>query len=158
MWSKLADFSAYTAGDWLSVLGLALTIIGFTATLIGVLRARSAAERAQEAVADVRKDIRHIGMVADFATAIAAMEEMTRLHREGAWQILPERYAALRKSLVSIKSANENIPQHHQAALQSSIQLLRGIQRQVEEALAEDRKPSNVVRLNSIVFEQIDDL
>ena len=151
MWGDFYD-------DWLSVAGLVLTVGGFIATLINVVRAKRAATRAQEAVDEVRNDIRYIEMVADVSRTVTAMEEITRLQREGAWSILPERYATLRKSLIEIRSANKNLPDEHKASLQNSIQLLKGVQRTVEEAVAANKEPKNVVRLNEVVFDQIDDL
>jgi nicotinamide riboside transporter PnuC len=48
-----------------------LTIIGFTVTIIGVLRAKSAAEQARDAVTEVRKDILQIDMVSEFSSSLS---------------------------------------------------------------------------------------
>jgi hypothetical protein len=72
----LFTFSEYTAGDWLSVLSLLITLIGFAITIFNVVRSRTAAEEAERAVANVREDILRIDMVAEFAAAIAAMDEI----------------------------------------------------------------------------------
>lgn len=158
MGAKLADTASYTAGDYLSVLGLFLTVIGFVATLYNVYRAKRAAQRAQEEVAKVRKDILRIDMVAEFSAALAAMEEIKRLHREGAWPVLPDRYAELRRTLISIKSAGSEMLDEHKTALQSSIQHFSSIERTVEKALSTEETPPDIPKLNSVVSRQIDHL
>jgi hypothetical protein len=155
---KLFTFSDYTAGDWLSVLGLVVTLIGFAITIFNVVRSRTAAEEAERAVAKVREDILRIDTVAEFSAAIAAMDEIKRLQREGAWSVLPDRYADLRKSLISIKSANKDLPAHYMTAIQSSIQHFRGIETIIEKSLAAKKIPSNATRLNTIMSEQVDEL
>lgn len=147
----------YTA-DLLSAVALLLTIVGFIITIYNVVRAKNAATKAQEAVSEVRDDILRIDMVSEFSAALAAMEEIKRLQRQKAWTILPDRYAALRRSLVEIKSANPDLPEHHKTDLQSSIVNLRGIERQIEDTLDSGKDPSNVTKLNDTISEQIDDL
>ena len=158
MIEKLLSFSTYSVGDWLSVLGLVVTLFGFVVTIYNVTRSRTAAEEANQAVAKVRQDILRIDMVAEFSAAIAAMDEVKRLQREEAWSVLPDRYAHLRKSLISIRSANNDLPERYMTTLQSSIQHFRGIETMIEESLAANDKPSNLARLNSIMSEQIDEL
>lgn len=151
MWGDLTD-------DVLTILSLVLTIVGFGITIYNVVRAKRAAKYAQDAVDEVREDILRIDMVAEFSSALAAMDEIKRLHRQKAWDVLPDRYAALRRSLVEIRSANPNLPEHHKVALQSSIVRFRGFESQIEEALVLDEKPSNVAKLNETISEQVDDL
>ena len=155
---EFTDFVAYRPGDWLSLVGLVLTIVGFIATLWNLLRAKNAAKRAEDAVTKVRDDMRRTDMVADFAAAVAAMEEIKRLHREAAWPVLPDRYAELRKSLISIKSANKRLPDYQQSALQSAIQHFSSLERTVETALDTKEPLPNTARLNSLVSKRIDAL
>ncbi len=140
----------------MDVIELVLTSVGFTVTIIGVLRAKSAAEQAQKAVADVREDVLRTNMVAEFAAAVAVMEEIKRLHRQEALPALLDRYASLRKSLVSIKSANGDMPEHHKIALQGSIQQFSDMEETVEEALATEQGLLDPPRFNRIVSQQID--
>jgi hypothetical protein len=160
MFSKLLDFAAYDTGDWLSFVGLVLTIIGFAITFLGVFRAASAADRAQAAVANVREDIQRTNLVATFTAAIAVMDEIKRLHRQRDWDyaLLLDRYATIRKALVSVKSANPEMSNHHKTALQSSIQHFTDIEETVEQALATRTDPPDIPRLNRIVAEQADNV
>jgi len=79
-----------------------VTLIGFCLTLVGVWRSKSAAERAERAVIEVQQDIRRIDTVTELSAAISAMNEIKALQRKGAWEILPDRYAALRKALITV--------------------------------------------------------
>lgn len=94
----------------------------------------------------------------ELAAATAVMEEIKRLHREGAWRILPDRYAALRKALVSIRMGKPDLPVDHQSVLQGAIQQFREIEKKVERALADNQPPHNVAKFNEIVSLQIDSI
>lgn len=128
MWGDITD-------DLLTLVSLGLTLIGFGFTIVNVLRAKRAAKAAQDAVDDVRGDILRIDTVAEFSSALRVMEEIKRLQRQKMWDILPDRYASLRQSLVEIRGANTDLPDHQKAALQSSIVTIRGIENQIEKAL-----------------------
>ena len=147
-----------TAADIASILGVLIGIIGFALVIVNVRRSKSAAEQAQQAVIDVRKDIQRVDTVANFSAAMTAMAEIKRLHRQSAWTILPDRYSALRASLISIKVSNPALPDHQSSALQGAIQNLRGIEEIVEKALASNETPENIPRLNRTVTRDLDSL
>jgi prophage DNA circulation protein len=151
MWGGFID-------DLLSASGLVLTVVGFIITIYNVVKAKSASEAAREATRDVRSKIIQIDMVAEFSAALATMDEIKRLQRQKAWPILPDRYSELRRSLVSIKSANPDLPEHHKANLQSAIVSLSRIESQIEETLDSGEDPSNITKLNDIVSDQTDNL
>ena len=138
-------------GDWASVLGVIIATVGFLVTIIKLLRLKSAVRK-------VREDVLRVETVAEFSAALSVMDEIKRLHRQQAWQILPDRYAHLRKALISIKTSYSDLEEEHKKALQSAIQIFRGIEKQVENALAKDSASLDVPKLNRLTSIQIDSL
>lgn len=103
LWSRLDAALKSGWGDRASAIGLIVTVIGFCLTLVGVWRSKSAAEKAKQAVIEVQQDIRRIDTVAELPAAISAMNEIKALQRKAAWEILPDRYSALRKALITVR-------------------------------------------------------
>jgi uncharacterized protein (DUF2267 family) len=147
-----------TVGGVASVIGVIVAVVGFIVTILNVRRSKKAAQQAEQAALKVRQDMLQKTTVEQFASALTSMEEIKRLHREEAWPILPERYSALRKFLIAIRSANQNLPDHHKTALQRAIQYFAGVEKQVEEYLEASGEPPNVAKLNRMVSRNIDDL
>jgi hypothetical protein len=145
-------------GDVASVTGFFLSIFGFAFTLWQVARSTKAAQQAKEAAENARKDIFRSNVMIDLAAAMATMEEIKRLQREGAWRILPDRYGALRSALTSIRTAKPDLPDKHRAAIQGAIEQFRIIEKKIDRALAANQDLANVPRLNEIVSLQIDNL
>jgi hypothetical protein len=90
-------------GDLASLAGVIISFIGFVVTVWNVRRSKSAAERAEVAANEARRVIRFYETVSEFSAAIAIMEELKRLHRLGATDVLLDRYAALRKALITVR-------------------------------------------------------
>ena len=118
----------HNLGDLASVAGVIIVIVGFGFTLMNVYRSKAAATRAEEAAKETRESIRLFDTVSDFANSISTMDEIKRLHRESAWAILPDRYASLRKLLVTLRSANPGLSENHATTIQRAIQNLNGDQ------------------------------
>lgn len=145
-------------GDVASILGVIIAIIGFAVIIINVWRSKKTVQQATQTILKVREDMLRANTVAEFSSALTSMEELKKLHRQKAWELLPERYSALRKSLISIRGANPNLRDIHKAALQSAIQHFSGLEKQVEESLTTNGEPPNVAKINSIVSRQINRL
>lgn len=130
-----------------SIIGLVISLLTFLYVLLS-----------KKAVKQVRDDIVRLNAVADFASAIATMEEIKRLHRESAWSILPERYSVLRKHLISIKDSGQGMPAEQKKALQGAVQQFANFEKEVEAALSRKESPQDFPRLNAVVSRQIDKL
>jgi len=145
-------------GDWASILGVIIVFVGFFLAIYKIRRLKSTAEAVRNGVGKVREDVLRVKTVAEFSAALSVMDEIKRLHRQQAWQVLPDRYAHLRKALITIKTSNSDLEQEQKTALQGAIQIFSGIEGQVENALAKDIGSLDVPKLNRLISKQIDSL
>ncbi len=151
----LSDFiNRADLSDWgaiASILALAIALIGFFITIRKV-------SRSEKAVKQVRDELRKIDTISDFSSAITTMVEIKRLHREKAWAILPDRYAELRESLISIKELNPTISDGKKKIIQSAIQNFRGLEEKIETCLYQKKDPEDVDKFNHLISRHIDKL
>jgi hypothetical protein len=145
-------------GNPASILGLLVSIVGFGVTIFQVIRSRKAATAAAQAAAEARNALIMFEAVADFSSVIAAMEELRRLHRAGAWPILPDRYSTLRQRLVEVRAAGKPLSEANQVRLQTAIQHLSMMEKHVEKYLAEASTVPNKAKFNELISNQIDGL
>jgi len=145
-------------GNTASILGLALTILGFAVTIFGVWRSKNAAEQARQAATATREGIAHYDAIADLSSATAIMDEIKRLQRHGAWTVLPDRYAELRRRLVALKSSGARLSDQQQQTVQGAIEIFAVLERRVDRAAAANSAPPNPAKLNDIVSGQIDNV
>jgi hypothetical protein len=139
-------------GDLASVLGVLISVIGFAFTLIGLARSKSAARQASEAVADVRQKLSLQGVAVDLNTLMSDIEEIKLLHRFGAWDAMPIRYAAVRKKLFTVKGTS--LTKSQKSSIQGIIEQFRAIEEIVEVALASKQSPQDIASLNKLATEQ----
>jgi hypothetical protein len=146
----------YHIGDVASVAGVVISLIGFAVTLVGVWRSSSAALLAQNAAESARNSIRAFETVVDINSAIKVLEELKVAHRRDEWVGLPERYAALRKTLIEIRTAG-GLADEQASVLQSAIANLKQMEEAVERALPEI-PPKMHAKFNARVSANIDEL
>jgi hypothetical protein len=158
LWASFSSFlTEYRAGDIASIVGVVISVVGFAITLIGVFKSRSAAARAEEAAKAATQSIRQFEAVVDFSTAISVLEEIRRSQRQQQWHSLPDRYATLRKVLISVRASNPNLTEGQLLTIQSSLASLNAVEKAVEKALEGDTSPK-AARLNAIISREIDGL
>jgi hypothetical protein len=158
MFEAMTDFiEAYNLDGWASMIGLVVALVGFFITIRDARRSKKAAEAAREAVQDVREDIARANAVADFASAVASMEEVKRLSRERAWTVLLDRYAAVRKTLISIKGGSD-LTDAQQSQIQNAITQFRKLEVELERGLESGGEPVGIAARNRIVSKQVDAL
>jgi hypothetical protein len=143
-------------GDYASVLGLFISVIGFIFTLINVTRARNASIAAASIAKQVREDLSKFDTISLISSTISVMDEIKRLHRQGAWEILPDRYSAIKKALITIRSSNPNLADVQKSAIQSAILNFTSIEKQVESAIFNKTHPENVDKINTLISKQVD--
>lgn len=144
-------------GDITGVLGVLISLVGFVVTLLGIFRSRQAAERAEAAAKDARESIKSLDTVVDFAAAVSLLEEIKRLQRQRQWTILPDRYAYIRKILVTLRTSSRSLSDEHQSVIQEAITNLTLIENQVEKLL-ESPDQLKAARFNARLSESIDQL
>jgi len=144
-------------GDLASIAGVAISVVGFLVTVWNVRRSKSAAERAEAAANEARRLVHVYETVANFSAAITIMEEIKRLHRTGQLDMLLDRYAALRKSLIGVRRISPLINQDKEILIQGAIATLTSVEGVVERCRATGTPP-NFVRLNRLLSKAIDAL
>lgn len=145
-------------GDLASIIGTALTLIGFILTIAGVWRSKSAADGARRAAETTRASLAQYDAVADLSAATALMDEIKRLQRLGAWPVLPDRYAELRRRLVALKSSSAQLTDPQRQVFQGTVEKFKDLERRVERSVATGAAPRNPAKLNEIVSSQIDEV
>ena len=144
------DFLASHWGDLASLAGLALTIWA-------VFKAKKAAEQARDAAQQVKERIASLDTLADVSAAIAIMDEIKRLQRLGAWQIVLDRYSILRRHLIRVEQLNPALTEIQRRQIARAIGQFRIIETKVEEVMsAPENSPADAVAFNRIVSAQID--
>jgi len=138
-------------GDFASLISLIISIIGFGIITYNVIKTRRLSVQ-------VREDILRSDTVLDFSSAISFMEEIKLLHRKQAWEILPERYSSLRKTLISIKESNPDISDEYKRRIQSTISILSNIENEIEQINFNKSSPPDIPKLNLTISRHIDRL
>ena len=152
---------ANSIGDYSSIIGLLITLIGFGFTITQLLKTKRASEAATSAVNAVRHDLKKIDTITDLSSVVAEMEEIKRLHRERNNELLPEKYAKLRKYLIAIKSSNPTLIEEDLIILQGAITQLSASEKTIDKALftKEEKEINlNTPRLNGLLSNHIDKL
>ena len=145
----------YRIGDYAGLIGLLISLIGFYFTIRTVLNSKAASEQATAAVESMRDDMRKSETVADFATALAVMEEIKRMHRSDNLNFLPDRYASLKKFLVSIRTSNSLLTAEDQIVMQSAIAKFSSMESLIEASIR-DAKPIEHAKMNSQMSKHYD--
>lgn len=146
------------ASTWADVSGFVIAIVGFAATLWNVRRSKNAAINAQGAAEAARDSIRRFDTIVDFSTVIALLEEIKRAHREtGVSEVLPERYSAIRKQLIVLRTSSPHLSDEQRAVIQNAIVNLSTMENHIEKALA-DKATFPTAKYNSLVSRDIDKL
>lgn len=145
-------------GDVASIAGLLVALIGFAITIIGVWKSKNAAVSAKNAAYEARAAIARTEVIANFSSAVTAMDEVKRLHRAGAWDVMPDRYSSLRRILILIYSSHPNLNEEHRKLIQSAIAQFRELESRVESFLVGGKNSPSSAKLNKIVTAQIDKL
>lgn len=91
--------------DWIGAIGFLITIVGFAVTTTAAVRARRAADAARDAATEAATSIKRINLVGELATIIQLLEELKRLHRARAADLLPDRYSILRTRIIAIRES-----------------------------------------------------
>lgn len=157
----LAEFNVileqYRIGDYAGLIGLLISLVGFCFTIKAVLNSKAASEQATAAVESMRGDMRRSETVSDFATALAVMEEIKRMHRSDNLIFLPDRYASLKKFLVSIRTSNPLLTEKDQIVIQSAIAKFSSMETVIEASIR-NAKPIEHAKMNGQMSKHYDSI
>lgn len=143
----------------LSNWGNIATVLGFVITIWTLARTKTAAVAARDAAEATKSQVSRIDTMSECAAAIAVMDEIKRLDRAEAWEIVPDRYSALRRLLVSVQQLNPDLTPEQRTILGGTIVQFRTMENRIEFARAANRNDElDFARLNKIVTRQLDDV
>jgi hypothetical protein len=131
-------------------LGLLLTIVGFGVTLVQLWRTRSAADAAARSARAVQEQVGRFDTIAACSSAVQALEEIERLHRDGPLHQLPDRYVSVLKVLIQIAGTTPAVTEAHLVELQSAISQLATLKTVVEKEARKGSTQLDAPRLNRI--------
>jgi hypothetical protein len=116
-------------GTKLSIVDISLTVIGFSITVWAAAKARSAADAAKEAASTATQSLIRVDIIAEIATVLHLLEELKRLQRAKAMEVLPDRYSGLRSRLVAIRESTVLAGELDQTAIQDVIARLASLEK-----------------------------
>jgi hypothetical protein len=97
--------------------------------------------------------------VADFASILATIEEIKRLHRVRAWEISLDRYSFVRRLMVSVQESSPTVTEEQRAVLAGAIEQFRTMEQAVERVRSRNtHEHLDLARLNKIASRVLDDL
>ena len=136
-----------------SIVGAVLAV----PSLVQIFRTKRVADEVNDRVSSVESKLAKLSAVDALTSVVAELDEIKHLHRLGVWTILPARYSAIRRRLISLKIENASLSQY-EPALQSMIQQFADMEHKIEAAIAASRPPKDVRALNRILAQQADKL
>jgi hypothetical protein len=141
----------YRLGDYASIFSLLVAVVGFIITIKNVLRSKSAAEQARQAVAKLQDDIILNDTVSDLSQALAGIDEIKRVHRKKDWEGLLRKCGEARRLLVRVKASNKSLAAQQEEILNGTIQQLIDTEGLGERAIAGKKIPTTPEKLNRIM-------
>lgn len=132
MWRAILEIEHLS--EYLSLGGIVLSLIGFSATLVAVFRAKSTAEAARLAADQARGQVRKLDLISEMATVLRLAEELKRLHRSNAYDILPDRYSDLRLKVMVIRESKLFTDQEDQSLLQDVVVRLSALEQALDKS------------------------
>ena len=142
----------------LGALGLILTIVGFVITIVQVRGSKTAAESAEQAVRTVRSQINQFDAAAECVSAIQILDEIERLHRQGPIQMLPERYNAVRRALILMRTSKPEAVLAYMTQLQDAIAQLATLKDTSDKLIGQGATGLDVAKSNRVTTKIIDNL
>ena len=138
-----------------------LTIIGFPVGCVGLLftgvmawKAKAVASAVKEEIEKYKENFAKLNIVSELSGAIPLLEGLKVLHKTNDLNMLPLKYAEVKKSLIAIKASNKNMHAEHQTVLQRAIVLVGEFEDEADEALR-SKRDMDFVRCNKFLNQSI---
>jgi hypothetical protein len=142
---------SFWATNWADI----LSVIGFFVTVVAVLKARSAAESAEDAAKKARQALLHFDSIANCSTAVNLMEEIKRLNRANSWDPCLDRLATVQRTLSALKASETSFKEDDLTVIQSAIGQVAEVEAKIEKTRMLGRAP-DIARLNEVISKQIE--
>ena len=131
----VTEYLVQNWGSIASLAGLVVSVVGLAWAIWVARQARTAARAAQDASIDTRAAIgRTLGIV-DLQRAIALIQRLKEVHRNGRWEIALEHYQTLRTMLGEIKANLSNRSSDSIEGIQGDVKRLTEIENKVSRAV-----------------------
>jgi hypothetical protein len=128
------------------------SVLGFSLTIWFAWRAKTAAEQARDAADEVRDRISRLDTIAELSAAITIIEEIMRLQRTQAWEIVwdivLDRHAILRGHLIRSQAGVES--EAPRASIRDTIGHFRIMVGEIERARTQPQQS----KLDTAAFNQ----
>lgn len=135
----------------ISLIGLIAAFIGLIAALKAAHRASKAREAAEEARRETRTAMTRALTTVDLERAIALVQRLNELQRDGRWEISQALYPTLMTNLSDINSRHPAITPELQQQLQGAILQITEMGSEVAVAIREGSEPSEFQAFNRIL-------
>ena len=145
-------------GIWFDWAGFGIGAAGLIASIIGVLyaylarrAAKSAAEAAERASNETRRTVSRSRRAADTGRAIALINRLKVLHRDGGWDYALELYQELRSTLNDIQASMPDDLAEIRVAISDAIYKISELEADVNRARYENREPADVPGIDGVL-------
>ena len=138
-------------GSFASALGVGVSLLGLWAALVAVKRAgkaREAADAAQTASQEARATVTRVITGVDLVRAIALIQRLKLLHRDGKWEASSGHYQDLRHMLVDIGARHPEPSEELRQTLQEATAQISALEMSVDRALRDNGVPRGAANFN----------
>ena len=135
-------------GTKLSIADISLTVIGFGLSVFASFKAKSAAEAAESASKATTAKILKADLHGDLATVLQLIDELKRLQRTKAIELLAERYSSLRSRVVAIRESTLMSSEEDLSAIQDVVVRLTALEKMIVQDPAILDNPRQLARNN----------
>jgi len=135
-----------------------VTVVGFALTIFLLWRSKSAAEAARGAAQTATDQLRRNLTLTDVTTATGMIDQVMGLQRQGLWDVVLDKLAALKRLLIRIREQNPGFTEEQLKVMQKVVNQVSQLRGKVEKLLADTEQEADVVKWNRILDAQLDRL
>lgn len=145
------DYFTENWGHFVGVLGVIVSAVGLWYAFRAHRAARSAEAAAEKASTETRRTVSRSRRSVDTGRAIALINRLKVLHRNGDWEYALELYQELRSTLSDIHASMPDDLEEIRDAVADAIYKIREIEDEVNRARYESREPADVPQIDRIL-------
>ena len=145
------DYLVENWGSFVGVLGFLASVGGLVYALLARRAAKSAEQAAREARRETRRTVSRSRRSADTGRAIALINRLKVLHRDGRWDYALELYQELRSTLSDIHASMLDDLAEIRDTISDAIRRITELEDEVNRARYENREPNDVPQLDGVI-------